>query len=276
MEMSPTEGQVRLAAYSRWESRGRVHGFDRADWLAAERHQRFVVNYDVVAAERLDSNTSRAIGVAARRRCRFCGQASPRTTFEEAGCPVFPVFLGARGPIAFDQCDECRQQFGDGIDLAFAHFLRPYRDGSMVENEGIAVDAFKGLLKLAIAVMPPGDVDDHEDLIEWLSNPDHAFDLNAFRQYACSVHVSPSPFSAAWSALASRTSDEEGWPLRLFFLGAAHVTLQIPVPFGALEDETISTPDVLPPSPFGPESDPIANILLPIVATGMGRCVGTS
>ncbi len=110
--------------------------------------------------------------------------------------------------------------------------------------------------------MPPGDAGDHEDAIEWISNPDHAFDLNAFRDYTCAVHVSrPSPFPASWSALASRTIDEAGWPSRLFFLGTSHVTLQIPVPFGALEDETIVTPDVLPPSPFGLESDPIAGPL---------------
>jgi hypothetical protein len=266
MDMTPTAEQIRIAAYSRWEARDRVHGSDRADWLAAERQQRFALNYRVVVADRLDATAPRTIGDPGRRRCRFCGQATPRTTFPEAGSPVFSEYLGGCGPISFDQCEECRGQFDDGIDVAFERFLRPHRDGSLARHPGIAVDAFKGLLKLAIAVMPAGDVDDHEDAIEWVANPDHSFDLNAFRDYSCAVHVSASPFPATWSAFASRVGDEESWPSRLFFLGTGHLTLQIPMPLGTSDDDAVVSPDVLPPSPFGPGSEPIAQVLLPIVA----------
>src|SRR4051812_23947278 len=100
MHMTPTSEQVRTSAYDRWERRGRTHGSDRADWLAAERQQNFACNYRVVAADRLDRAEPRPVGDRDRRRCRFCGQARPRTDFADA-TPIFPGFLGDGSPIAF-------------------------------------------------------------------------------------------------------------------------------------------------------------------------------
>ena len=267
--MRPTLEQIRTAAYDRWDRRGRVHGFDRIDWQAAERQQRFAVNYRVIAADRLDSDAPRAIGDPVRRRCRFCGQAPPRTVF--SGCvTVFPEYLGIGSPVAFDHCDDCTAFFAKTIATGLARFVQPFFAGSSARQTaaGIGVDAFKGLIQLALAIMPALDLDDHEDTVEWISNPDHDFDLNVFRDLTCAVHVVANVFPASWAALAKRTDREELGPALLFFLGTGHVVFQVPVPLGQSESDddgaTATVLDHFPPSPFGPEYDPIARVLLPI------------
>lgn len=275
--MRPTSEGIRLAAYERWERRGRVHGFDRADWLAAERQQRFARNYRVVAADRLDTDAPRAVGHPTRRRCRFCGQGAPRAAFG-GPVPIFGPGLGPGGPVAFDQCDECVAAFADGIDPALARFLRP-ACGPHARGEGyagaIAVDAFKGLVKLALAAMPPDLLDEHEETIEWVGNPDHDFDLNVFRDLACVVHECAEPSPASWSALAARQGDDEAWPSTLFFLGTGRAVFQIAVPLGRGDDDLdvplSAVPDVLPPSPFGPWHDPDRRSTLPVVACSPQR-----
>jgi hypothetical protein len=83
--------------------------------------------------------------------------------------------------------------------------------------------------------------------------------------------VVPAAFPATWVALARRTDENQAWPWMLFFLGTSHVVLQIAVPLGQRDGDddeaTRTVPDLFPPSPFGPEHDPIARVLLPIVAT---------
>ena len=106
--------------------------------------------------------------------------------------------------------------------------------------------------------------------MEWVANPDHDFDLRVFQGLACVVHVVPRPFPASWSALAKLTDPDEPWPSTLFFLGLGHVVFQAAVPLGQEDDEREvpigAAPDVYPPSPFGPDHDPVARVLLPIMA----------
>ncbi|MDB5349801.1 MAG: hypothetical protein JWN86_1048 [Planctomycetota bacterium] len=271
--MRPTIDQIRTAAYGRWERRGRVHGFDRADWNAAEKQQILFVNYRVLTADRLDSEAPRAIGDPSRRRCRFCRQATPRAEFSSR-VRIIPDYLGPGSPVAFDQCQECASHFSETVDPGLAQFVRPFLVGSsstLPGAAGIAVDAYKGLVRLALSVMPVSDLEDHEDTVEWVSNPDHDFDLNVFRDLTCTVHVVPAAFPASWVALAKLKDDREAWPSMLFFLGTSHVVFQILVPLGQRDSDhdgvPITVPDILPPSPFGPEHEPIARVMLPIVST---------
>ena len=265
--MQATIEGVRGAAFARWEHRGYVHGFDPADWLAAEKQERFAQNYRVVAADRLDVEAPRAIGSPTRRRCRFCDHGMPRATFARS-VPVFPPNLGPGTPAAFDQCEGCVAEFACGIDLALARFVAI----GEVDRAGIPVDAFKGLTKLALAVMPASDLDDHEETNDWVANPDHGFDLNVFRGLACVLHQSPRDFPASWSALARRQSDDEAWPSMLYFLGLGRFIYEIAIPLGQRDDDLdvplAARPDVLPPCPFGLGFDPIARRTLPIAACG--------
>jgi len=267
--MEPTTERIRDAAYARWERRGRVHGSDRNDWFAAVRQARFARNYRVVAADRLDTDSPRAIGSATNRRCRFCAQSAPRTEF---GGPVsiVPESLASSSPVAFDQCIECASMFAEGIDEAIARFA-----SGPLPSSGIGVDAFKGLVKIGLSLMPTADLDDYEEAIEWVANPDHDFDLNVFRDLACVALTTPTPMPAPWSALAVRTASEAPWPSRLLFLGIGRVVFQVGIPMGQVdEDQDIlgsTLPDVCPPSPFGPSFDPAERVALPIRATSAAR-----
>ena len=267
--MEPTTERIRDAAYTRWERRGRAHGSDRNDWFAAVRQARFHRNYRVAAADRLDTDSPRAIGSAARRRCRFCAQSAPRTEFGDP-VAIIPRSLGFDGPVAFDQCVECASMFAEGIDEALSRFV-----GGPPPSTGIAVDAFKGLVKIGLALMPAADLDDYEEAIEWVANPDHDFDLNVFRDLACVALIGPSPTPAPWSALAVRTAPEVPWPSRLLFLGIGCVVYQVGIPMGQVdEDQDVlgsSLPDVCPPSPFGPDHDPVERVALPIRPTSSLR-----
>ena len=263
--IATTEGIPR-AAFARWEHRGGVHGFDRADWFAAVKQDRFARHYRIVAAGRIDEDSLRQIGSPTRRRCRFCDQSAPRATFAEP-VPVFPAQLGQGGPVALDQCEGCVAHFSGGIDAALGRFLALDRRGLAT----IPVDAFKGLTKLALALMPVADLDDHEETIDWVANPDHDFDLNVFQGLACAAHLAPAEFPCAWAALARRESDE-AWPSMLFFLGVGRTTYEISVPLGQRDDDLdvplAAQPDLLPPCPFGLGFDPIAVQVLPIAPVG--------
>lgn len=268
--MRPTQEGIRLAAYARWEHRGRLHGFDQSDWLAAERQHRFDRNYRVVVADRLDGDAPRAVGSPNFRRCRFCSSAAPRSRFPDL-LSIFPDSFGLGSPVAFDQCEDCVSAFSEELDPALLRFVSPFLASERNRSKptgGIPVAAFKGLVKFALALMPLDDLEEHEDTIEWVGNPDHEFDLSVFRDLSCVVHQTPRDFPASWAALAKKTDEEEAWPSMLFFLGLKRSILQIIVPLSRRDDDLeispSSHPDVLPPSPFGLGFDPISRFVLPI------------
>ena len=184
------------------------------------------------------------------------------------GVSVFPPSYGAVSPVAYDQCSECIAEFASGIDAALASFLG-LGDSAPPALRRIPVDAFKGLTKLALALMPQADLEDHEETIDWVGNPDHDFDLSVFRGFTCALHITPTPYPACWSALARRDCDED-CPSMLFFLGHGRTVYQIAVPLNQRDDDLdtpiASLPDVLPPCPFGLGFDPTERRILPIVA----------
>lgn len=268
--MEPKIERIRDAAYSRWERRGRMHGYDRADWLAAERQARFALNYRVVCTDRFDAESPRPIGPIVRRRCRYCAQSTPRTEF--AGpVPILPTHLGIGSPVAYDICAECDEGFSEGIDAAIVRFARPFLidfDGPLARPSAIPVDAYKGLVKIAIALMPASDLEEYEETVEWVANPDHDFDLNVFRDLTCVGWLTNLPSPHPWTILATRIAPDQPWPGRLLFLGIGRVILQVAIPMGQLDEDqdvlVATPPEVCPPSPFGPAFDPVTRVVLPI------------
>ena len=267
--MAPTFEQIRDTAYDRWERRGWAHGHDREDWLAAERQQRFASNYRVVAAFRGDASAS--IGGTGRRRCRFCGQAEPRSRFPSA-LAVLPAPITGDSPRSYDQCVECAESFTDGIDADLAEFLVEEASGA---RRDIPMAAFKGLVKLALAIMPAADLEELESAIEWVVNPDHDLDFNVFRGLSCAVHEAARPFPSPWAALARKQDDHEHWPTDLLFLGVGGSVFQVPVPLNPRDEDLDITgeimPEVQPPSPFGIEYDPISWHSRAIAPTSRGQ-----
>src|SRR4051812_49472669 len=79
--MFPSWEEIEKAAYDRWERRGRIHGHDRDDWVAAELDLTFDMNFRTLAEYPLAEKTDRILGAARNPRCRFCEQSPPRAGF---------------------------------------------------------------------------------------------------------------------------------------------------------------------------------------------------
>ena len=173
--MLPTYEQIQRAAFFRWQPLGCGHGYDRENWLTGEQELLYALNYEVAAHYHLDSTTPRAIGGEGHRVCRFCELSEPATTFSE-GRLALPAFVGNRSLFTFEECDECHDRFLEGIEAELERFLAPLRSEHQSTPATISLPSFKGLAKLALAVMPRGDLHFFEDTIEWVGNPDHDFD----------------------------------------------------------------------------------------------------
>src|SRR3954470_1746328 len=142
--MVPTPDQIRDAAYERWERRGRGHGRDRDDWVRAEQDLLYTLNYSVIA--RIGPRPSPVVrgngsghghgtdmarpGDPARLVCRYCEQSAPRARFDPTSGPV-PTFRDDGSLILDvpDECDECRESFGESFASDVERFTRPIRDG---------------------------------------------------------------------------------------------------------------------------------------------------
>ena len=119
--MLPSREQIEQAAYERWERRGRFHGADREDWVAAEMDTLFQLNYQTVAEFGLAEPNQRVLGDVRRPRCRFCEQSPPRAAFSVLR-PAIPELVGNSSLFTRDLCDDCAKQFAETIDAEFARF----------------------------------------------------------------------------------------------------------------------------------------------------------
>ena len=272
--MKPSVDRIRAAAYERWERRGRPHGSDQADWFAAEGALMRSLNYELVIGDRLDGSSRRELGDRRKRLCRFCGQSAPRTSFS-APVPALPVHLGVSSWVAFDQCDDCLDLFREGIDREFEAFLSFVEEGGDPVPDRIPIGAFKGLVRLALSLLSREDLETYEDAIEWISNPDHEFDRNAFADLRCLLHLAGSSSPTPWAALIRRTDHAEALPYLVFFLGRDRFLFQISVPLGQRDEEFDGPPIALaaiaPPAPFGIAHEPVARVVLAIPLRSVSR-----
>jgi hypothetical protein len=244
--MFPTHEQIRMAAYYRWQRRGGPDGHELLDWLAAEQHLLLAQNYEVVAGYRLSTIRSQSLGDKDRRVCRYCERAAPRTTFVDP-VPVLPESLGPSSLVTYDECQECHALFEEALRGDFDAFLRPFRPGLVpgalppdlpAAGLCLSIPAYKYLTKIALSIMPEGELDGFPDAIEWVSNPDHGLDRGVFGGLGCDLHVTPVPFEGPWMALARRFEEDARLPSMLFFVGSGHVAFVIAVPLG-LRDEDL-------------------------------------
>ena len=199
--MLPSREQIERAAYERWERRGRFHGADREDWVAAEMDTLFQLNYQTVAEFGLAEPEQRVLGDVRRPRCRFCEQSPPRAAFSVLR-PAIPELVGNSSLYTRDLCDECAKQFADTIDAEFARFwesLEALRDGTASFREirvptAVPIAAYKSLIRMALSLMPEPELSSFTDTIEWVSNPDHEFDRTLFDGAGCLVYQAHVPY----------------------------------------------------------------------------------
>jgi hypothetical protein len=256
--MHPTSEQIGRAAYDRWERRHHVHGRHHEDWLAAEQELIFGGNYEVLVRHRLDGVGPRDLGDVEARRCRFCEQTAPRTSFGGRR-PAIPASLGNRALWSFEDCDDCHDPFAEGPAGDLDRFVEAVRRGDHAPALGyVPVAAFKGLVRSAIALLPEDQLQFFEDAIEWVGNPDHGLDSRTIGGTDCYVHALPEPSAFSWAALARRVEDEATMPYILAFFGVGHHVFQIPLPL-SVRDEDLEGPPVVPrvASPFGVGRGPL-------------------
>lgn len=229
--MRPTTDQIAVAAYHRWQRRGGAHGGDRDDWVAAEKDLVFGLNYRYVARYPL-AGPPVALGkppAGARRSCRYCEQAAPAVTF--SGAPrALPAVVGNEALAAWDECDDCRAHAEAHLAGPFEAFARPWLEGRGSAAGAVPVAAWKGLVRLALAVMPAAELHHFGDTAEWVANPDHARDAALLAGLGCHVYATPAPVASPFAALARRSDDDAPWPYMLFFLGSGRAVLQTHLP----------------------------------------------
>ncbi|MFO0960706.1 MAG: DUF2934 domain-containing protein [Isosphaeraceae bacterium] len=257
--MFPTAEQIRTAAYLRWERRGLLHGRDVDDWAAAEQDLLFSLNYELIAHHKLDAGEPAFVGRRSPRVCRFCEGSPPRSPFADAVRPI-PQALGNQSLLALDECDECHVRFTELIVTDFERFILPYLAGKAAPGRGasppIPVSAYKGLIQMALAILPPGELEYVPDAIEWVGNDDHDADLGAFAGLGlgCYVH-SAGPYRAPFAAIARRTADDAPMPYLLFFLGTSGMVFQAPIPL-CIRDEDLEAGAMIVPRVAIPSNGP--------------------
>jgi len=273
--MLPSREQIERAAYERWERRGRFHGADREDWVAAEKDAVFELNYQTVAEYWLAEPDQRVIGDLRRPRCRFCEQSPPRAAFSCVR-PAVPELAGNSSLFTRELCDECAQQFADTIDAEFARFwesLEALRAGTTTFREiraptAIPIAAYKCLSRMALSLMPEQELSSFTDAIEWVSNPDHEFDRSLFGSAGCLVYQAHVPYRAAWAGLSCRIEEDAPFPYMIFFLGAERLILQMHLSLCALDEDLDGTEVRIPQRSFstgtGPDLKSSTCLVLPL------------
>lgn len=240
----PTTEQIEKAAYDRWERRGRMHGWDREDWLAAEQDLTFAFNYRPVVRRppAPAPPTSSAIdrGGSNASRCRFCEQAVESAPTAPSR-PLIPFFSSEPSIVAGDVCAECVQAFHDHLEEPLERFWGAL-PGLFAEprssDSAAPLPAFKALAWIALALMPEADLEYFPDAVEWVNNPEHDEDSSLFSRLACLAYHAPALADApGWVALERRADDDSALPSRLLFVARDGWIVQFPVPLGTLDQD---------------------------------------
>jgi hypothetical protein len=242
--MLPSRDQIERAAYDRWERRGRFHGADREDWVAAEMDLTFNLNYKTVVEYSLCEPKPRILGDEKRPKCRFCEQGPPQAAFSVVRFAV-PEVVGNKSLKTREICDECAEQFTGSLDTEFAKFwesLEPLRCAANSFRElrvptSITIPAYKSLVRMALAIMPESELSTFTDTIEWVANPDHDFDRKLFEGAGSLIYRTHIPYASGWTSLAQRIEDDAPYPFMQYFLAVDRLVVQIHLPLCGRDED---------------------------------------
>ena len=236
----PSREQIEKAAYTRWERRGRVHGWDAQDWLAAEMDLTFDLNYRTLLRHEFASQVEARPELARGIRCRFCEQAPPKVRFTHARWPT-PAVWGECELVARDICDECVEWFRTDLDPSLSSLWVTLPDQIHGASAGarirVPLVVFKALSWLALSVMPEAELEHFQDTLEWVGNPDHDEDWSLITGLSCLVYSAPMPYWPAWISLERRNEDDAAIPSVLLSVASGDFCLQVPIPMGVLDQE---------------------------------------
>jgi hypothetical protein len=237
--MVPTRDQIEHAAYDRWLRRDRAHGYDRADWLAAENELTFVLNYRTIIEYRLDSQQPVIIGELAAQRCRFCERTARHASFS-APRPVVQG-VGDTSLLSAEICDECqadcRDPLADDCQRLWDALKTVAGAFPLVPLQTSSIAAYKSLIAGALLVMPEIELANFTDTVEWVNNPDHDYDGSLFGGTYCHVYSAPFFGDQSWTSIARRIDDEAPHPYMLYFVAWGGNVIQVPVPLGSRDQD---------------------------------------
>ena len=235
--MVPTIEQVKQAAYHRWSLRGRVHGDDRGDWLAAQDELTFSLNYQTAAAYPLDGPGALILNEPRGRYCRFCERTAAHVPF---GGPM-PLLAGGWSPslASSSVCNECRNAVRDAQADRLERFRTVLAEGAS-RFDGSAAAAlsatysltvFKALAGCALLIMPQSELSYFVDTLEWVSNPHDKSDGRLLEQDAtCVVYLAPFWAERSWISLERRIEKDAPLPYMVSLLAVGGVLMQISLP----------------------------------------------
>ena len=273
--MRPTWEQIEVAAYHRWRRRGEEHGRHYDDWESAEKDLVFGLNYRYIARLRLDGppvllGQDDAFAAGRRKRCRFCEVGEPSASFSEP--PARPSLPGLGALRVWDECDDCRDALDEGLAGAFEAFARPLigPKPGLPPSEIPAV-ALKGLVRLALSVLPAAELQYVGDTIEWVTNPDHDRDARLLSGLGCHLYLTPAPIASPFLAVARRVDDEAPWPYLVAFLATSRVVFQTHLPLCQrdedLDDARLRGPELSMSVGHGADHRASRCLYLPVAVT---------
>jgi Protein of unknown function (DUF2934) len=234
---APTFEQIRQAAFSRWLRRGRLHGFDREDWLAAEDDLTLSLNYQTIADYPLDGPGRLVHSERPDRYCRFCERTAGQVDFG----PPRPLLAAGRSPSLYTAaiCERCQTTFRDAQTALLERFRGALAEDASrcagVESmRALGIDSlgvFKSLVGCALSIMPESELGYFVDALEWVSNPDIESDRALFEADAtCLVYLAPFLGGRSWTSIARRIDKDVPVPYMVYFLALSGVVMQIPLP----------------------------------------------
>ena len=243
--MLPSRHLIEHEAYDRWIRRNRAHGYDRHDWLSAEKELTFLLNYKTVVEYPLRSERVLIVGAQKQRRCRFCERSVNHIPFSEPRSIV--QVAGETSLFSADICDECQADSRDPLAVhahrlwdALAAGVDILQDFPRRLN---LVAAFKSLIASALLIAPVCELEYLSDTLEWVSNPDFEYDGSLFAGTFCRVYSARFAPEACWINLSRRIDDEAAMPYLLVFMGWRGVVLQVPIPL-CMRDQDLDGKDL--------------------------------
>ena len=247
--MLPTHDEIEQTAYELWLRRGRIHGFDRLDWSAAESALTFSMNYRSIVEYSLDAPGMLVLGERPERYCRVC----ERTCAHAAFSAVYNVIPGLGQTSLFSEalCDECFHNCLEPLTAGFRRFWHALcAEPAEREVDGLSPASglytpvvLKALVAGALLIMPENELRYFVDALEWLSNPNHDDDAQLFTGAVCHVEIVPLMNDRSWVGLSERIDDQVPLPYMLYTLARNGVVVQIPVPL-CIRDQDLDGRDV--------------------------------
>jgi hypothetical protein len=155
---------------------------------------------------------------------------------------ALPARLGNATLLSWDDCDDCRAHVDEHLAESFEDFLAPWLaddPAPPAAGETIPVPALKALVRMGLALLPVEELDQANDAMEWVANPDDDRDAVVLDGLGlgCRVYVTPEPVPSPFASLARRDDDDAPLPYLLFFVGTGRVVLQTHLPFCPRDEE---------------------------------------